>query len=65
MLGIIGQLYAGKYTILILDGELPPHRNGLVRIEGKKFQTEIVYDLPRSIGIIGTGDFTGKEIEFI
>ncbi len=65
MLKIKGQLEVGKYTVLCLDGDLPPHRKGFAKIGDKRYRTEIVYDLPRSIGIIGKGDFVEKEIEFI
>lgn len=65
MLKVIGQLDAGKYTVLSFDDELPPNRNGLVEIEGKEYKTEIVYDMPKSIGILGKGDFVGKTVEFV
>lgn len=34
----------------------------MIRIDDKEYRTEIVYDMPNSIGIIGEGDFVGKEI---
>lgn len=65
MIKIKSQLEVGKYTVLILDSNIPYSRGSEVVINGRTFQTEIVYDIPNSIGIIAHGDFIGKEIKFI
>ena len=59
------QYNTGKYTLLGVDSPLPPNRTDKVCIQGKEYQTEIVYDLPNHIAILGDGDFVGKEVEFI
>ena len=66
MLKVTYQLATGKYTLVGLSESLPYHWTGHeVLIEGKSYQTKIVYDLPKSIAIFGTGDFVGKEIDFV
>ena len=66
MLKVTYQLATGKYTLVGLSDHLPYHWTGHeVFIEGKAYQTEIVYDLPKSIAILGAGDFVGKEIAFV
>jgi hypothetical protein len=56
----------GNSTLLGLDSDIPESWTGKeVIIAGKKYKTEIVYDLPRHIAIIGNGTFKGKEVEFI
>lgn len=66
MLKVTYQLVTGKYTLVGLSDSLPYHWTGHeVLIEGKSYQTEIVYDLPKSIAIFGAGDFVGKEIDFV
>ncbi len=64
MIKISHQLDARKYTVLGVDGKLPPNKTGKVKIDGIKYKTEIIYDFPDHIAIIGTGNFVGKEIEF-
>ncbi len=59
------QLNVGKYTVISINQELPTNWGKLVEINGKKYETEIAYDLPNSLGIVGTGEFVGKEIKFI
>ena len=66
MLKVTYQLVTGKYTLVVLSDFFPYHWTGHeVLIEGKSYQTKIVYDLPKSIAIFGTGDFVGKEIAFV
>lgn len=65
MIKVKSQLEVGKYTVLTLDSNIPYSKENEVIIDGKTFQTEIVYDMPNSIGIIAHGDFIGKEIKFI
>lgn len=65
MIKITEQLNAGKYTVLCLDAPVPLQRFDKVGIDGNLYEAEIVYDLPRSIGIMATGNFVGKKIEFL
>lgn len=65
MIRIIEQLKTGKYTLLALDSPPPNHWDKKVEIEGTEYETEIVYDLPNHIAVIGSGEFKGKEIIFI
>lgn len=62
---VIEQFNCGKYTVISLKSPPPSHWKKGVRIDNIEYDTEIVYDLPNSIGIIGTGDFKDKQIEFI
>lgn len=54
----------GKYTLVGLDSPIPDNWKKKVTIDGKEYDTEIVYDLPNHIAIIGNGNFVGKEIVF-
>lgn len=65
MIKVNFQYNTGKYTLLGLNGSLPCDRTEKVRISGKEYQTEIVYDLPNHIAVLGEGDFMDKEVEFI
>lgn len=65
LIKIKNQLEVGKYTVLILDSNIPYSKVSKVIIDGRTFKTEIVYDMPNSIGIIANGNFIGKEIKFI
>ena len=65
MTKIVDQIKTGKYTLLSLDSDPPNHWNKSISIDGEKYKTEIVYDLPKHIAIIGSGDFVGKEVAFI
>ena len=65
MIKIEKQIDLGNRVILLLDSALPNKRFSKLRINGKEYMPEVVYDLKNSIGVIGTGDFEGKEIEFI
>lgn len=62
---VIAQLNAGKYTILILSKEIPFNWKKTVKIDNEMYDTEIVYDIENSIGVIGKGDFVGKEVKFL
>ena len=56
----------GKNTLLGLSDDIPTSWKGKeVIISGNKYSTEMVYDLPKHIAIVGDGDFEGKEVEFI
>lgn len=56
----------GKYTLLGLTKEVPPHWKGSeVSIAGEKYDAEIVYDLPNHIAVMGSGEFVDQEVVFI
>ena len=65
MIKIIKQIDAGKCTLLILDSPIPNKNFHKVSIDGNKYETEIAYDMKNSIGILGNGEFEGKEIVFV
>ena len=53
-------------TLLGFDKDMPKELlSDTIRIEGRDYKTEIVYDLPDHIAIYGEGEFLGKEVEFI
>ena len=59
------QFTVSKYTVLLFD-ELHVTGSGkTVLIDGKTYPTEIVFDLPNSIAIIGQGEYVGKEAVFV
>lgn len=55
----------GNFTLLILDSTIPDNNFKKVLIDGNEYETEIVYDLKSSIGILGKGTFESKEIRFV
>lgn len=59
------QLPAGKFTVLIFNSfSLNELKNkGFILVDGKRYETEIVYDLPNAIGIVGHGNFVGKYVD--
>lgn len=59
------QLKAGKYTVLLLDSEIPSVKFSKLLIGGVEYTPETVYDLNNSIGVAATGNFEGKEVKFI
>ena len=65
MIKIIKQLDIGKYTLVELDSTTPDTKFNKAIIENEEYELEIAYDLKNSIGIIGKGNFIGKEIIFI
>lgn len=65
MIKVDKQLQAGKYTVLLLDSEIPHIRFSKLVIDGEEYKPETVYDLENSIGVAATGDFEGKEVKFI
>ena len=65
MTKVYKQLKAGRYTVILLDSEIPSIRFSKLEIDGKEYKPETVYDLENSIGIAETGDFEGKEVKFI
>ncbi len=64
MIRVVSQIETGKYTLLQLSEGLPNTWCTEATIDGKTYKTEIVYDLPNHIAIVGHGDFTGKEVVF-
>lgn len=56
--------FTGK-TILIFDSDIPTAKYSRLLIDGKEYKPDIVYDLKRALGVAATGDFEGKEVEFI
>lgn len=64
MIKIVSQIETGKHTLLQLSEGFPNTWCTEATIDGKTYKTEIVYDLPNHIAIIGQGDFVGKEIHF-
>lgn len=63
---IVAQCKTGKYTLLTLSQEFPNNWSGeKVRINDKNYSSLPVYDLPMHIAILGSGEFKGKNIEFI
>ena len=65
MIKIIDQVEVGKYTVLFLDAPVPLKNFNMLKIDGILYETEIVYDSTKSIGVCGTGNFVGKEIDFV
>lgn len=65
MIKVDKQLEAGKYTVLLLNSEIPRTKFSKLVIDGKEYKPETVYDLDNSIGVAATGDFEGKEVKFI
>lgn len=58
------QCTTDKYTLLGFKESIPLIKTEKVKIDGRVYKTEIVYDLPNHIAVIGIGNFVGKEIEF-
>lgn len=65
MIKVNKQLEVGNYSVLMLDSEIPHTKFSKLLIDGKEYKPEIVYDLKNSIGVAASGDFEGKEIQFI
>lgn len=59
---IISQLSAGDYTVIDVSEKTNFGKYAI--IEGVKYNTEIVYDLPNHIAIKAQGDFIGKTVTF-
>ena len=53
-----------RFTILSFGEPIIGKTLNKAFIDGKEYDTEIVYDMPNSIGIKTTGDFEGKYAEF-
>lgn len=62
-LKIISQLPAGEYTVIEVSEKTYFGKYAI--IEGVKYCTEIVYDLPNHIAIKTQGDFVGKTVTFL
>lgn len=63
---IVAQCKTGKYTLLTLSQEIPYNWSGQkVRINDKNYRSVPVYDLPKHIAILGSGEFKGENIKFI
>ena len=66
MIKVDFQHNTGKYTLIGLTDSIPLKWKGdTIVIDGKKYKTEIVYDLPKHIAVIGSGEFIGKEVVFV
>lgn len=65
MIKVNKQLEGGNYSVLMLDSDIPHTKFSKLLINGKEYKPEIVYDLKNSIGVAASGDFEGKEIQFI
>ena len=65
MIKIIGQCVVEKYTILILDNEIPKHSFNKYEIRGILYDIVPMYDTSRCIAIKSQGEFVGAEVEFI
>lgn len=48
---ITSELKAGQYRLLEFSGALPVDMRGQALINGVKYRTEIVYDMPNSIAV--------------
>lgn len=59
---IISQLPAAEYTVIEVSEK--NYFGKYAIIEGSKYNTEIVYDLPNHIAIKALGDFVGKTVTF-
>ncbi len=66
MVKVLSQFEIDKYTILALDTKVLDIKQAFryLIIDGVKYKAEIVYDAPYGIGLIGHGDFVGKEVQF-
>lgn len=51
-----------KYTVLILDGDLPLCYHKL-KVGGVSYKLHIAYDIPNAIAIEAVGDFVGATVE--
>ena len=60
MYKIVSQFSVGDYTVLELDRIITERHYRAYQIDGKTYVAEIVYDLPKHVGIKATGDFQGK-----
>lgn len=48
---ITSEFNTDRYRILELSGEIPSDMKGQALINGVKYRTEIVYDMPNSIAV--------------
>lgn len=60
MYKIVSQFSVGNYTVLELDRPISERYYRSYQIDGKTYEAEIVYDLPKHVGIKAGGDFQGK-----
>ena len=58
------QFTVSNYTVLLFDELRVTGAGKTVKIDGKTYPTEIVFDLPNSIAIIGQGEYIGKDAVF-
>lgn len=61
---IIDQFTVSKYTVLLFDELHVTGTGKTALIDGKTYPTEMVFDLPNCIAIIGQGECIGKEAIF-
>ena len=62
---IISAIRVGKYTLLSLDGPVPPEEHSKYCIDGIEHDIVPVYDLPNNIAVTAEGSFVGKTVQFI
>lgn len=48
---IENEMHTGKFRLLTISGELPKELKDEVIINGKKYRSVVVYDMPNSIAI--------------
>ncbi len=65
MIRVNEQSDIGKYTVLFLNTTVPKIRFTKIKIDGKEYCPEIVYDMNDAIAVKEKGNYVGKEIEFI
>lgn len=58
------QFAAGDNTVLLFDN-FKMANTKYVAVDGKKFEAVICFDLPNAIAVKGSGDFKGKELQFV
>ena len=58
------QFTVSKYTILLFDELCITGSGKTIKIDDKSYSTEMVFDLPNSIAIIGHGEYIGKDAGF-
>ena len=58
------QFAVGSNTVLLFD-DLKMANTKYVEIDSKKFEAVICFDLPNAIAVKGSGDFKGKELQFV
>ena len=65
MIKVVSQSNVGKFTVLFLSDSLPLKKFYKIEINGKEYQPEIVYDMPKALAVNEKENFVGKTINFI